>query len=51
MLATTPWLVPNPQTAGPLAGVDAIAAIAAQLLRDGAGRESKGSGNLSQFKF
>ncbi len=32
---------------GALAGVDAIAAIAAKLPRDGAGRASEGSGNLS----
>ena len=32
---------------GALAGVGAIAAIAAQLPRDGAGRAPKGSGNLS----
>jgi hypothetical protein len=32
---------------GALAGVDTIAAIAAQLARDGAGRAPKGSGNLA----
>jgi hypothetical protein len=32
---------------GALAGVDAIAAIAAQLPRDGSGRAPKGSSNLS----
>jgi hypothetical protein len=34
-------------TLGAFAGVDAIAAIAAQLPRDGVGRAPKGSGNLS----
>jgi hypothetical protein len=38
-------------TLGALAGVDAIAAIAAQFPRDGAGRASKGSCNISHGKL